>query len=81
MTNFTVRDCLLSRCPRVDANIRLTAQGVKDGIKYPRFKRPFDQDKAPIVWPMPSLNEIEKTLKKAQRDVEKVLRSLGCIEI
>jgi len=33
--NFTLKD-LFCRCKRVDACIRLTAQGIEDGIEYPR---------------------------------------------
>lgn len=75
--NFTMRDSLASSCPRVDANIKLTAQGVKDGIVYPRFKRPLDKDTVAKIWPMPSLEDIEITIMRAQRDVEKELRIQG----
>ena len=41
MVNFTLLE-FLHRSRKVDASFRLTAQGVQDGIKYPRFKQPFE---------------------------------------
>lgn len=42
--NFTVKGFLIDCCRKVDASYRLCAQGVIDGIKYPRFKQPFSND-------------------------------------
>lgn len=44
--NFTVKGFLIDCCRKVDASYRLCAQGVIDGIKYPRFQQPFDNDDA-----------------------------------
>lgn len=79
--NFTLKD-LFCRCKRVDACIRLTAQGVEDGIEYPREKRAFDsrfvQD---FEFTMPTLEQIEVTVLRAQRDAEKELITLGRLSV
>ncbi len=41
--NFTAKDYFIDRCRKVDANIRLMADGLKLGLKYPRARRPFDK--------------------------------------
>ncbi len=40
--NFSLKEFLCSRCRKIDASLRLTASGVKNGLIYPRCKRPFD---------------------------------------
>ena len=40
--NFSLKEFLCSRCRKIDASLRLTASGVKNGLIYPRCKRPFN---------------------------------------
>ena len=62
----------------MDACIRLTAQGVEDGIEYPREKRAFDSRYVDVEFTMPTLEKIEDTVLHAQRDTEKsLLRLVG----
>ena len=42
--NYSLKEFLFSRCKKVDATIRLTAQGIQDGINYPRERRAFDSE-------------------------------------
>ena len=64
----------------MDACIRLTAQGIEDGIEYPREKRAFDSRYVKDVeFTMPTLDQIEDTVLRAQRDAEKELSVLGKI--
>ncbi|KAK4012282.1 hypothetical protein OUZ56_021383 [Daphnia magna] len=77
MINFTARDFLKCRCRKIDANIRLTAEGVKDGLSYPRFERPFDQPPNTKVWDMPSMEEMDIKIRLALTDAEEDLKKLG----
>ncbi|KAK4005662.1 hypothetical protein OUZ56_010705 [Daphnia magna] len=47
------------------ATIRLTAEGVKDGLSYPRFERPFDQPPNTKVWDMPSMEEMDIKIRNS----------------
>ena len=75
--NFTMKDLFVSRCQQVDSMIRLTAQGMKDGIVYPRERRAFDSIHSSQSWEMPSMEEIEQTFMRAKMDAEKDLIDLG----
>ncbi|KAK4045387.1 hypothetical protein OUZ56_032994 [Daphnia magna] len=77
MINFTARDFLKCRCRKIDATIRLTAEGVKDGLSYPRFERPFDQPPNTKVWDMPSMEEMDIKIRLALTDAEEDLKKLG----
>lgn len=79
MINFTARDFLKCRCRKIDATIRLTAEGVKDGLSYPRFERPFDQPPNTKVWDMPSMEEMDIKIRSALTDAEEDLKKLGQI--
>ena len=64
--NFSAREFFKSRCRKIDANIRLTSEGVKDGLKYPRFERPFDKAiNEWVEWPMPSMEEMDAKILSA----------------
>lgn len=39
--NFSLKE-FLDRCRKVDANIPLMAEGIRNGILYPRYKEPFE---------------------------------------
>ncbi|KAK4030977.1 hypothetical protein OUZ56_024407 [Daphnia magna] len=47
------------------ATSRLTAYGVKDGLSYPRFERPFDQPRNQCSWKMPSMEEMDYKIRVA----------------
>ena len=83
--NFTLFEFLNSRAPKLDASMRLTADGVRDGLKYPRHKRPFDDMSLDPEFNVqdgdsdyfPSANEIEETVLRAMQDVENEFMNLG----
>ncbi len=80
--NFTLKEALLNKFKHIDASMRITAQGVIDGINYPRDKRAFDSQvtsdsQAYEIYPLPNMKEIEETVLRAQKDVEKELNDLG----
>ncbi|EFX70567.1 hypothetical protein DAPPUDRAFT_328025 [Daphnia pulex] len=77
MVNFTAREFFKYRCRKIDATIRLTSDGVKDGLSYPRFERPFDQPTNQRVWEMPSMAEMDCKIRVALADAEKDLKKLG----
>ena len=79
MINFTARDFFKRRCRNIDATIRLTAEGVKDGLSYPRFELPFDQPPNTKVWDMPSMEEMDAKIQLALKDAEEDLKKLGQI--
>lgn len=76
--NFTMKELFVSRCQKVDATIRLTAQGQQDGLDYPRERRAFDMEE-PVVHSlqMPSMDEIEFTVLRAKQDAEIELKEIG----
>jgi hypothetical protein len=76
--NVTAREFFKSRYRKIDATIRLTADGVKGGLSYPRFERPFDQPPNQHVWEMPSMAEMDCKIRVALDDAEKNLKKLGC---
>lgn len=51
---------------------------MKDGLKFPRAPRPFDDISSERVdWSMPGLKEINTTILRAQNDAENELKILG----
>jgi len=70
MLYFTARDCIVTRCGRADASLQLTIEGVKDGIEYPRFHRPFSQNASKVVWEMPCEDECRSAMMRALHDVQ-----------
>lgn len=79
--NFTLKDFLVSRCPRIDASIHLTAKGCEDGIEYPRQKKAFDSANVEecvfIPKTLPTNEEIEAEVERGRRDAENTLQELG----
>jgi hypothetical protein len=62
----------------VDTHNALTAQGVKDGLNFPRFARAFDDLRCHAVeWVMPGKDRINEVILRAQKDVETELACLG----
>lgn len=90
-TNFTFFEFEVDRSKKVDVSKKITAQGVVDGIKYPRNRQPFqtenkqnDEDNANATVPieeLASLEEIEIEIMRAERDSEYDLGLLGKTEI
>lgn len=73
-----MKELFVSRCQKVDATIRLTAQGQQDGLVYPRERRAFDMEEPAFCsFQMPSMDEIEATVLRAKRDAENELRDIG----
>lgn len=76
--NFTMKELFVSRCKKVDAAIRLTAQGRQDGLVYPRERRAFAMEEPAFHnFQMPSMDEIEATVLRAKRDAENELKDIG----
>lgn len=61
-TNFSLKSFAVDKGKKVDVSLRATAENIKDGVVYPRAKRPFDeQDNSDyIVHELPNQEEIEK---------------------
>jgi len=72
-----MKQLFISRCQQEDSGIRLTAQGLKDGIVYLRGRRAFDSVHSSKSWEMPSIEEIEQTVMRAKKEAEKDLNLLG----
>ncbi len=79
--NFTMKEYHISLARKNDATLQATVQGKKDGIEYPREDdRPFNRRADGVATPvtkMPTIDEIELMVLKAQRDAEMDLNSLG----
>jgi len=72
----------VTRLPRVDAHVNLSAQAVKDGLEIPRAPRPFDgKGDETVVWPMPDERALNETILRAQRDAVNELKLMGEIYI
>lgn len=68
----------MCRCKKVDASVRLTAQGLRDGLIYPRERRAFDIADPPTqTFSMPSMDDTESTVLRARTDAENELKKLG----
>ncbi len=78
--NFTLKDFIVSRRKKVEATLRLAAHGSRDGIVYPRERRAFDTaERSCSSHRMPSEEEIEETVLRAQQHVELELKLIGII--
>ena len=75
--NFTIKEFFTCRCKKVDVSSRLTAQGLHDGIDYPRERRAFDMDDSATTYEMPTLDEIGAAMIRARTDAEAELKTLG----
>ena len=77
--NFSLRELLYSRCRKVDTHLLLTALGVEDNINYPRFRSRHGGISGNyfVCSSFPSMEEIEATVLRAQKDAEDKLKSLG----
>lgn len=72
------------RMKKADALLRLTTTGEPSGIVFPRFQK-FVQsrlggnDRRAGPSCLPSITEIDSTVKKAQQDAETELKALGIV--
>ena len=74
--NFTAKDFFVTRLPRVDAHVNLSAQAVKDGLKF--LELPARLKVTKQLSDELALNE---TILRAQRDAVNELKLMGEIYI
>lgn len=77
--NFSLKEFLVSRCPKIDASIHISAKGAEDGIDYSRQRKSFHSEDEDVYIPkeLPTDYEIEKEIMKARDDADNCLRALG----
>ncbi len=76
--NYSMKELLIAKAPRIDASMLVAAQGEVDGIDYLRLKRPFDlTEQICIPSELPSDDEIERVVLRALADAELELKNLG----